>query len=403
MTREEIKNKALELSKIYKILALEFATGVGKSKVALDICNSTLTKDTKILIVVAELAHIQNWEDEFLKWDYAEMWDDNVTIVTYASLRKHKHHKYDFIILDEAHHIGSDLRLDVIENIKFKKLLLLSATLDSSLINQLSSIFNEKIRSCVVTLQQAIDWGILKKPSIHLIPLTLERVKETELIIEEWGKEKNRVTYKCDFKDRWEFIKNRKKYPNTRLEIKCTQQEKYYYLTRQFEYYKTAFFRSKSEALKNKWLLTGSQRKIYLGELKTEVARKLIKDKLKNKRHICFCASINQADYLNRNNSIHSMKTNSLDIINDFNRKKINSLYAVGMLQEGQNLAEVDAGIIVQLDNVERSFIQKFGRTLRADNPELYILYYKDTRDEEYLNKNVLNEIDSEYISVLEI
>ena len=35
----------------------------------------------------------------------------------------------------------------------------------------------------------------------------------------------------------------------------------------------------------------------------------------------------------------------------------------------------------------ERAFIQKFGRTLRAGNPIQYILYYKNTREEELVRK----------------
>ena len=36
-------------------------------------------------------------------------------------------------------------------------------------------------------------------------------------------------------------------------------------------------------------------------------------------------------------------------------------------------------------------------RTLRAGNPIQYILYYKNTRDEEYLN-NALENINKKYI-----
>ena len=60
--------------------------------------------------------------------------------------------------------------------------------------------------------------------------------------------------------------------------------------------------------------------------------------------------------------------------------KNINNIFAVGMLQEGQNLVNIEAGIIIQLDGKERSFIQKFGRSLRAEDPVQYIFYYKNTK-----------------------
>ena len=72
------------------------------------------------------------------------------------------------------------------------------------------------------------------------------------------------------------------------------------------------------------------------------------------------------------------------------------------MLQEGQNLTDIEVGIIVQLDGKERSFIQRFGRSLRAEDPVQYIFYYKNTRDEEYLN-NVLEGISEEYIQELKL
>ena len=61
------------------------------------------------------------------------------------------------------------------------------------------------------------------------------------------------------------------------------------------------------------------------------------------------------------------------------------------------NLKDIQVGVIVQLDGEERSFIQKFGRTLRAKSPVQYIIYFKDTRDEEYL-KGALDNIDKKYI-----
>lgn len=67
------------------------------------------------------------------------------------------------------------------------------------------------------------------------------------------------------------------------------------------------------------------------------------------------------------------------------------------MLQEGMNLTDIQVGIIIQLDGEERAFIQKFGRALRAESPEQYIIYYKGTRDEEYL-KNAIENIDAKYI-----
>ena len=157
---------------------------------------------------------------------------------------------------------------------------------------------------------------------------------------------------------------------------------------------------SRNEFVKNKWLQCGSKRKMYLGLLKTDIAKSLIK-KIGKKRLICFCTNIEQAEYLGGLHAVHSKRKESLSIIDTFNEKKISSLYAVGMLQEGVNLNDIQVGVIIQLDGEERAFIQKFGRTLRADTPEQYIIYFKGTRDEEYL-KNALENIDKKYIKKYE-
>lgn len=401
MTREEISKNSIELSKHNKILALEFATGVGKSKVALEIISHFFKDNIEILLVVAELAHFDNWKNEITKWGYDKLLN-NIVIVTYASLKKHVYSKYDIIILDEAHHIGSELRLDIIDKIKFDKMLLLSATMNTSLKITLSLLFGTNIETYKITLQDAIDWNLLAQPKIFLIPLYLDNKHENEIVVEEWGQSKLRVTHNCKFSMRWEYLKQKKiKYPNVTLNIKCTQYQKYLYITGKYDYYKKTFMRTRNEGFKNKWLQLGLQRKKFLGELKTQIVKKFLST-LKEHRYVCFCSSIDQANELNNDTSIHSKKDNSLQIIDDFNDKKINNLYAVNMLQEGQNLTDIEAGIIIQLDGQERSFIQKFGRSLRAEDPNQYIFYYKNTRDEEYL-VNALEGINKDYITEIEL
>lgn len=150
--------------------------------------------------------------------------------------------------------------------------------------------------------------------------------------------------------------------------------------------------------IRNSWLQAGSKRKRFLGELKTENARKIV-DKLRkeHKRFICFCSSIQQAQSLGPELSIHSKNSMSSKIIRDFNEGKTNELFAVGMLQEGQNLKDIQAGIIIQLDGEERGFIQKSGRIMRSRNPEIYILYFKDTKDEYYF-QNAIDGINEKYL-----
>lgn len=400
MTKEELQAQSVSLIKQNSRVALQWCTGLGKSKAAIDMANylnneklKKYKKPLNILLVVAEIPHKSNWGKEFNKW---KIGTDNIVVECYASLRKYRDTSWDLIIFDEAHHLSSDLRMDILPHLQAEYVILLSATLPDQIMMAISNVFG-KFAVSKVSLKDAIAWGALPKPKVYLIPLALNNTDYNCIIKESWGKEEYRVTYKCKYNDRWEYLRNKIKYSNTTLEISCTQQQKYDYLTNQFEYWKSRFLRTRQEFSKNKWLQAGSKRKRFLGESKTGAIYPLLQ-KLKNKRFICFCTSIEQAELLGSRNAIHSKKDNSLSIINRFNTKRIDNLFAVGMLQEGQNLTDIEAGIIVQLDGQERAFIQKFGRSLRATDPVQFIFYYKNTQDEKYL-KNVLEGINGEYIT----
>jgi superfamily II DNA or RNA helicase len=289
------------------------------------------------------------------------------------------------IIFDEAHHMFTDKRLEAIRGYNTDKVVLLSATLSVEQILIADNTFG-KFKLSDISLQEVIENEILPTPKIKLIPLELNNIIYNEEFIQEWGNAKKRVTITCFYNDRWKYMKNKKTYPDVTLIIKCTQRQKYNLLNEQFEYYKKLYFQRRQEFIKTKWLQLGSQRKRFLGDIKTNYVKKLLEE-VKNKRFICFCSSIEQAKLLGGDNAIHSERRDSLSIIQQFNSFKINNLFAVGMLQEGQNLESIEVGIIIQLDGTERPFIQKLGRVLRAKDPVQYIFYFKNTRDEEYLDK----------------
>lgn len=398
LDKQELQKSTVEWIKKYKRVILQWGTGLGKSKAAIDMTNYLINKKKNlniklnVLLVVAEVAHKNNWNDEFKKWNLEEC---NLNVDCYASLKKYKNSEFDLIIFDEAHHLGSDIRMEILSTIKTEYVILLSATLPDNIINYVSSLFG-KFKISKVTLKQAITCGIMPKPKVYLIPLTLDDTNINCTIIEEWGISHKRVIYKCKYQERWEYIRNKNKYPNAILYIYCTPFQKYSYLTEQFEYWKKTYFKTRTDYAKNKWLQAGSNRKRFLGECKTKYVKELL-DKIQDKRYICFCSSIEQASILGGEYAIHSKRDDSLSVITDFNNNKINNLFAVGMLQEGQNLSNIDLGIIVQLDGKERAFIQKFGRSMRADSPIQFIFYYKDTKDADYL-KNVLEGVNEEYI-----
>lgn len=383
---------------------LKWATGCGKSKMTIDLINYQAmnllvhNRPVKVLFVVGERAHINNWQEEFSKW-HLRIDRISADLICYNSLKKVKNSIYDIIVLDEGHHAFSTTRLPILEemsqyNIYINNVYLLSATLSSAKIDQIEGLFG-KFTISTVTLKDAIEGDILPDPKVYVVEMELDNVKKHQEI--KIGNDPDAPIVK------WE---NRAKYiyKNIPCIIQCTEFQKNMFLTQSVDYWNERYHRSHSEFQRVKAANYGSQRKRFLGELKTGVIRKLIEKLPKDNRFVCFCASVAQANALDCVNTISSKrpaKSNQL-IIDEFNKKKINHIYAVGMITEGMNLTDIQTGIIVQLDGKERLFIQKFGRSLRAEDPVTFIFYYKNTQDEKYL-KGALENIDARYIQHINI
>lgn len=397
MTRKEIESESIRLMSLHKKMLYTWATGCGKTKQAINKISSL--SQGKALICTAELAHQQNWVREFQKWNFHNPLVI-VEIICYASLKKYKNTSWDVLVLDECHHIATDIREECLETIKADSVIALSATVNQDTKYALQRLYGN-FYEYKITMRQAIDWDILPKPRINLIPLSLNISGNDQTYVITRGNPKKRKRFICESKDRWEYIKNKTKYPDLELTVKCSEWAKYAYLCERFDYLKKRYIATKNEAIKNMWLHCGSDRKRYLSERKTRYAKTVIDKLLKDCRYIVFCGDILQADTLGGTNAIHSKKDTPQSLIDDFNNGKTNSLYAVGMLQEGQNLPDIEKGMIIQLDGNERGFIQKLGRVLRSEEPEIYILYFRQTRDEEYLKK-ALEGISKEYINKID-
>lgn len=384
--KEKVQQSEFQALKGRNRVILKWATGVGKSKMAIDLVNYVSDTTSRALFVVAEKSHIQNWKDEFLKWGLKDM---DITIICYASLHKFRNEKVDILVLDEGHHAFTEKRKDILSSLDADYVFMLSATLSYQKVSELEEIYGKFITS-TVTLREAIKKDILPDPKVNIIEMELDNTTPNQEIHYLKGRNLPVITWE----ERSKYI-----YKKIPCIIKCTERQKYIYLTSDMEYWKERFQRSGNPFHQNRWVNLGSQRKRFLGELKTEKVKSLISSFKKNKRFICFCASVTQAEELDKKMTISSRKSSKFNqaTIDAFNKKAINRLYAVGMATEGLNLTDIQAGIIVQLDGKERLFIQKFGRSMRAEDPVSYIFYYKDTQDEKYL-KNALENIEEKFI-----
>ena len=399
MNRDTILKDAIKLLDKYNNIILQWGTSLGKSRGAIKMANYLMKRDKKsfnILLVVAERAHKSNWQAEIDKWKLHQC---NLRIECYASLKKYRNTSCDLIIFDEAHHLKSDVRLDILKSMSSTYKIFLSATLSNRFKSDLKYIVGDYATSSV-SIDDAIKNDILPEPKIYLVPLELDNTKREWVVEEGRGLKAKRRIIECALADRNKYLFNKVQYPNITLRMKCTALEAYNYYTLEFNRLRDRYMNTRNEAIKFKWLQAGNKRKILLGESKDSIVKTLL-DKLQDKRYICFCTNIKQALKLGGKHAVHSKNNKSFDVLESFNNKEINHLFAIKMLQEGQNLVDIQAGIIIQLDGEERTFVQRFGRSMRAEDPVQFIFYYKGTRDEEYL-ENALQDIDKQYITVIE-
>lgn len=391
MTREEVAKLADTEAISNKCIVFELATGVGKSKIAIDLVNSIVAnnKNAKVLLLVAKKIHKQNWIDEINKWSGKFL--QNTTIECYESLKKYEDETFDIVIADEAHHLNSDLRLDLLFSLTINSnIICLSATMPVILKTILKNKYSTSIIS--VSLQEAIDNNILPSPKILLLPLHLDSLSPTEVITKN-PKAKGKAI-SCKYIERWNFIKQK----NNKVLISCTQIQYYEELCSQITFWKRRTMQTNNEICRNKWLSLCGQRLKWLSDCKSYVLQAILV-KLKHERVITFCNSIAQTELLGKY-CINSKNKESENNILLFNNLKINHITSCNMVNEGMNLVDTRFGIYGNLNASETITRQRMGRLLRHKEPIIIIPYFVGTREEELVEKMIM-EYDKDLIILI--
>jgi superfamily II DNA or RNA helicase len=358
MTREEVDKLALSTIDKTKYLILELITGFGKSKIAIDlinhICDRVFKKEespTSVLILVAKTVHKQTWRDEIKKWGGLNT--DDVTFECYESLRKHEGEYFDVVVADEMQHL-SERRLEILKSIHINEAFIgLSATIKRDMKYMFTYDFGAKVISC--GLKEAVEDEILPEPKVYLLPL------------------------KLDCKD---YSYKVKKFNRT---IKTTQQGYYNTISSLIEWYKNRYYGSRNERMKNLWLSTAGKRLKWLSEQKETVVMNIL-SKFNNYRTLTFCSGIGQSERLGKYN-ITSKNKKSLEYLDMFNNNKIKHITACSILNEGVNLYNCRIGIFCNLNSSEIITKQRTGRLLRHKSPVIILPYFKNTREEELVEK----------------
>lgn len=361
------------------------ATGAGKSKVAVDLAVEIAGKKPNsrgIISVPTEKLRDQNWCEEFHKWNAHHIYENNIERTCYASLHTYENEEFDYMIMDEAHN-ATELNTSFFSKNKVQCIVGLTATKPR---NILKNELLKKIGLEVVyelTLDECVKLGIVAPYDITIVTMQLD----------------NTVPY-----------------------IKAGKKDKPFYTTekRQYNYLTQKCLQAPSKAN-----YLNRMRFIYNLKTKTDAANNLLEFVIpKDLRTVIFCGSIEQAIAVNdrrffskpsikkTDNAEKKQKIQAiLDVyegdagFNDFKEGKINRLSCVNSLNEGQNLPDVDCGLVVQLNSNDLNLIQRLGRFLRfrlGHIGKLIILCVDDSVDKDWVNAATKN-LDSSKITVVEL
>ncbi len=419
ITRDELQAQAVEAVMRDRYVMVNWGTGVGKSRVAVESI-SRLFRDgaLSILLLVDQGVHKKNWLLEFQEAKGerdGRMLYDSITVECYASLSKYEGTSWDFIVADEAHHLRSAARTGGLSTISARRMLCLSATIScrgdaDDLLEMLDSRFG-RFTTFDFGIQDAIDNRILAEPTIWVHALPLEDIGVRMQVVEEWGRAAKRVALEARYEDR-AMYRDKTVFPAATLTIDCSAAQAYEYYSKQIEVRKKAWRESRenagledgqpdtkvTEMLLTRLKRSGLLRKEMLGAAKTKFAKWLV-GKMAGKRFVCFCSDIGQARELGGDNLICSEVSDSGAVIDAFNAGEKDSLFAVKMAKEGQNLRNIEAGIVLQLSGKDREFIQQIGRAFRSKDPQQHIVVIDGTRDIDYL-RDSLSSFDRRYVKV---
>lgn len=331
-------------------------TGAGKSKIAVNIISDDMHKGKWLLIVPTEKLRDENWKEEFSKWK-KKTYYSKIDRACYASLSKVDLSKYDGVILDEAHNLteANSQPFNELSSIFFRRLKILALTAtppkEEEKLEILKNLGLKIIKE--LKLDEGVKLGIVAPYQIIIVETHLDDIKKGSP-----GGSKKKPFMTTEFKN-YQF-KNRR---IQQIRFSGKPVPKFLYLDR--------------------------MRMLYDLQSKTDAAKAILKDIPKDKKTLIFAGSIKQAEELEKK-TFHS-KSDDKDL-KRFQADKIKRLSCVQSLNEGHNIANLDIGLVVQLNSNPRNLIQRIGRLVRirdGHTAKIYILSCVNTQDEKWVEKAI--------------
>lgn len=342
--REELQRKGLNKWALNKFQGtLNWATGVGKTFAAILAIEHFTDRysEEKVLIVCPTLMVVENFKNEFKKFKKQKLLK-KCKFICYASISKEKE-SYSLVVLDEIHHVTSDLRMTFFNVRKYKAVLGLSASLTPKqrlLLSGVAPIVDK------LSLEDVIEEGFVANYTVINIPVELtpgekaDYDKYTETIA--WSKNK--------------YGSNAWNYINKRASLLYTAAEKMR-LTKKIV-----------DLFPNQYGIIFSLKRTYADKIASSLGS--------------ICTSIHSG---------HSKKQKNAKLkrFGD-GRTRLRLISTAKILDEGVTLPRLSYAIQVARYSKERQFLQNLGRLVRPDIKDKHAIiiriYVKDTVEESWVS-----------------
>lgn len=376
--RDEVQRKAREEWLRKRNGTLVLGTGMGKSKVAIDIVKD-IQPSSVLILTNSETLRDSTWRNEFVKFGAEEYWDVHVQSECYQTAYKWVGKAWSLVIADEIDAAMTPEYSKFFLNNGWNNLLGLTGFVDESKLELLNSI-------CPIiftyTTRQGQSDGLLNKSKFKIIGYPLSRTKDIKVTM----RKAPGFFYKSANDDY--------KYWHGKFMAAVMARDKAQKQIKTIDLLpKDSVSLSMEDAIKAEssaaWALklASRKRKEVLWKSKNGVvlAKRLIDRILSmndSNKVLTFSKLTSQADAINGHayHTKNGMRNLDLEM---FNRGDIRSLGACEALNRGVNLVGVNYLISESYDGSETYFQQKHGRGTRLDVEDFmtYIIllpYYED-------------------------
>jgi len=360
--RETIQDDALEVALKNKRCSLAVSMGVGKTLIGLRYIDHLQEQNMgklRVLVVAPKLSIFKTWQADSDKFNISI---SNVEFITYLSINKKNPSNYDIVILDECHNLLNNHTAFL--GMFTGRILGLSGTpprYTNSEKGQMVSKYCPVLYTYIT--DDAVGDDILNDYRIIVHRMPLSHVGNLSINLKDkkfWTSESKNYAY----------------WSQRIMEANTKKQEQI------------------ASIMRMKALMGFKTKEEYTKQLLEDIEDKCI----------VFCNTQDQGDYM-CSHSYHSNNPESEDNLNLFKEGTIDKLSCVLQLNEGVNVPNLRAGIIMHAYGNERKSSQRIGRLLRLNPTEtaiIHILCYKNTVDEKWVGE-ALKDFDQKKIKYFDV